>query len=181
MAKVNIKNIPNVERLILKTFKDVKNNKEMLQEIGDFSVGRIRGRVRQGKPLNDTGRFPSLTEVTKRIRKFLEGLNATHPTYKASRSNVTFTGQLVDAIDYLIKRRSVVEISVKDTKRSAIIGRNGPIKNTKTNLDVANDLADRGFVLFTADGLRSDENYLKRINKIVNKFIRKSIRFNFES
>lgn len=180
MAKVRIKGIAAVERNIEQTFEKVRSSKQMRNDIGEFVVGRVQLEARRAKPLNDTRSLPDLKDSTKGIRKGLEKLNPTHPTYKANRSNLTFTGQLIDAVTWLIGKPGVIEIEVEDSLRTPIQTKSGP-GDRESNKDVDADLRKRGFVMYTARGIRSEPKVLKRINNIVKKFIRRAIKVNFES
>lgn len=209
MATVKIKGIAAVEKQILDTFDKVKSSKQMNNEIGQFVVGRIQLEARRAKPLNDTRDLPELKESTKFIRANLEELNETHPAYRANRSNLTFTGQLIDAVVFEIGRQAI-EIFVDATRRrptkgfsfdrrgfrdlgslvregggnqfaTTAIARNVRDQKVKTNAEVDADLRKRGFFMYTARGIRSEPKVLKRINNIVKKFVRRAIKINFES
>lgn len=48
--------------------------------------------------IREKGVEPELAPSTIRYREFYEGNNATHPDYSAAKSNLTYTGQLLDKI-----------------------------------------------------------------------------------
>ena len=179
MAKVTLKGIPEVEKRIKQTFTKVTENTQMRKEIGDFVVGRIQGEARRGKPLNDNRTFPPLKESSKAIREALSSKNPTHPTFSVNRSNLTFSGQLIDNIVYELGR-TVISIFVDNTRRFPIVGQNAE-SNNKTNKEVDRELRRRGFFLYTAKGIDSEPRVIKRINNIVKKFVRRSIKVNFDS
>lgn len=179
MAKAILKGLPEVEKNIELTFKKVTENKQMRREIGEFVVGRIQGEARRGRPLNDRGSFPPLKESTKAIREALASDNPTHPTFSVNRSNLTFSGQLIDNIVFELGR-TVIEIFVDNTRRRPIKGRS-QAENMKTNKEVDAELRKRGFVLYTAKGIDSEPRVGKRINNIVKKFVRRAIKVNFGS
>lgn len=181
MPKVKINGVDAVIKNMETMFKKVTTSQQMLNQIGEFTTDRMKAQIRKGKPLNNTGSFPRLKDVSVKIRKQLETLNSTHKTYKAVRSNVTFTGQLVDAIAYKIVRKSIISIDVKATTRSPINTLDGKEKKIVTNKRVQKDLKDMGFVLYTAKGIESEANITKRINNIVKKYVRRAIKVNFGS
>jgi len=179
MAKVNIKGIPAVERRIKDTFEKVTESKQMRTEIGEFVVGRIQGEARRARPLNDSRSFPPLKESTKAIRESLSSKNPTHPTFSVNRSNLTFSGQLIDNIVFELGR-TVISIFVDNTLRRPTVGARDE-DNRKSNREVDRDLRRRGFFLYTAKGIESESRVTKRINNIVKKFVRRAIKINFGS
>ncbi len=180
MAKVKV-NIKPLIKEINRTFDKVINDKQLLGELGTFTTKRIQAEIRRSKPLNDTRKFPALKDLSIKIRKHLERFNFTDIVYKANRSNLTFTGQLVEAIKFKIIKGNVVEIAVANTKRQPIAGAKGLIPDKKTNLEVSRDLKKLGFFLFTAKGLDSEPKIDKRLKRIVKKFVRRAIKLNFGS
>ena len=183
MADVLLKGLLEIEKKIGETFGKIQAGKQMRTEIGTFVQDRLRAQVRRGKPLNDTGTFPSLKESTKIIREALAGTNTTHPTFKVNKSNLTFSGQLVDAIVFRLLGRSLIRIEVANTPRRVLKSAPGVKKDleVKSNREVDKDLRSRGFVMYTAQGIESEDKVFKRINNIVKKFVRRAIKTNFGS
>jgi hypothetical protein len=181
MAKVNIKGIPAIERKYRDTFKKVRSSKPMLNEVGRFTVQTLQFQARRRQPLNDTGEFPDIQESTKRRRKSDAKYNKTHPAFSANRSNLTFSGQLIDAIIYLVQTSSVV-IDVANRIRSPRVDKNGrPIDAGETNKDVDRDLRRRGFILYTKKGIEASQRYSARVNNILKTYVRRAIKANFGS
>lgn len=48
--------------------------------------------------IRDNGIKPDLAPSSVKTRNYLSRFNATHPKYSASKSNLTFSGQLLDAL-----------------------------------------------------------------------------------
>lgn len=181
MARVNIKGIPEIEKKYRETFKKVRKNKQMLNEVGKFSVDTIAMQARRGKPLNTTQKFPKLKPVSVGIRGHLSRNNTTHPTFKKQRSNLTFTGQLVDALQFTIDS-SVLRVDVEDSLRWPVLKKDGsPSGKDMTNREVDADLRSRGFRMFTKKGIDSSNRFRLRINNILKKYVRRAIKFNFRS
>lgn len=156
-----------------KTFKSAA----LQDKVGNLVVERIQLQARRGKPLNDTKSFPKLTKVTKKIRKRLGGINKTHPSFRPSKSHLTFTGQLIDAITFSISRRTGWIFFVDKSKRRPInLGKNKKEEKPPNNEKLSRDLDKRGFILFTAKGLKSDVKLLARIKKIYLRFLRRQLR-----
>lgn len=181
MGKVNIKGIPELEKNIEKTFDKVVRSQQMKNEIGQFTVGRIQAEARRARPLNKQRAFPNLKDSTVNIRESRANFNTTHPTFKPSRSNLTFTGQLIDAIVYGLLDKGRIQIEVADTFRDPVITASGDLEGGNTNKEVDADLRRRGFVLFSKAGIDSEPRILRRINNIAKKFVRRAIKVNFGS
>jgi len=162
---------------VTKKFEKVRRNKQMLNEIGEAVTTRVRLEARRRKPLNDTRTFPALTEGTKARRKALAKVNKTHPSFKPAKSSTTFTGQLLDAVTFKI-RKTLVELFVAKSKRQAIKGARGKTLEEQIafNNELAKELASRGFVIFTAKGLKSEPKLAKRINNIVRRTLRRALK-----
>lgn len=183
MATVKVKGLDQLENKVKKTFKDILDAKAMRTEIGEFLVERIQLEARRGRPLNDTRSLPDLKDSTKRIRQELSKLNPTHPSYQAGRSNVTFTGQLVDALAFRLRADRVIVIRVAKTLRRILQGAISKPKSgiPPNNRQVDRDLRDRGFFMFTVKGVDSEPKIRARINNIVKKYVRRAIKVNFGS
>lgn len=161
MAKVRFKNSARVMRAIKQVFKDTAESKRMLNKIGEFTVDRNQFFARSGKSLANNKspvKLPMLKETTKKIRKqlafaFPNFIDATF--FKADKSNVTFTGQLLKSLSFNIKRDSV-----------ALIFKGGRKKmmpdDASTNDEVYDNLEKLGFGFV---GL--DEKGQKRVKKLV--------------
>ena len=179
MAKVKLKGLGGIEKNIEKTFGKVRTSRAMRDDIGQFLVERVKAEARRAKPLNDTRSFPNLKESTKEIRKALAKTNQTHPTYKANRSNLTLTGQLIDAIIYKLKSGAVISLEIDNNLRRPYVRKNKKPEPAKTNKQIDKELRERGFELYTAKGIDSEPRILKRINGIVRKYVRRAIKVNF--
>lgn len=180
MAQARIKGIPAIKRQVESTFKKVKSSKPMLNEIGTFTVSTVALSARRRKPLNSTKSFPALKDSTKSRRKSDAKYNKTHPAFNATRSNLTFSGQLIDALKFIVSGAGSIIVSVADTIRSPRVDKSGkPIDAGETNAAVDADLRIRGFFLFTQKGLDQDERYRLRLNNIVKKYVRRAIKVNF--
>ena len=148
MAK--IKKIDFTEEL--KEFSGSKK-KKLFEKIGKFTADQIRKINRSGKQPIDNGGRPghhSLEPSTIRNRKRLAVVlkNETHRTYKANRSNLTFSGQLLDAITHHVNARGNIVIEIADTIRKPYktsLGKRkskGGSKNDLTNADLQAHLND---------------------------------------
>jgi len=176
MPTVKFKNLKKVENSIRSLFGKFIESKQMKQEIGEFVVKRIQFEARRGKPLNDTRSLPDLSPATQSIRKYLQAYNITHPAFRPKKSQLTLTGQLIDAISHTFTQ-SGLKIRVMDTLRQPyILNRKLEMGEVETNSSVDRDLRRRGFYMFTARGVEGDERVMKRVRAIVRKFFRRQLR-----
>ena len=176
MAKVNVKfDELGATRKLLKTFDKVKANKQMNKEIGETTVKRIQGEARRQKPLNAKRRFPSLKQMTVAQRKRLAFFNKTHPSFGPGKSNLTLTGQLIDAVVFEVRNTSIF-ISVEESRRKGYkTGPGGRSKKTLTNKELDKILRKIGFKLFTPRGVDSDTKLKKRLKNILLRTLRRAL------
>lgn len=116
---------------------DEFERKETMNELGEFAVDRIVKRTRLGKGVSEDGGDPqSLKALSKSYKDTRKGkiAFATSPSghvysYKpkrppklspftsAGKSNLTFTGQMLDAVKVILSKRGNVKVSVENSKR----------------------------------------------------------------
>lgn len=154
----------------------VKIRQVALPKIAKEAIKLIKGETRSGFRMeNEKGksRFPSLAPSTVNSRNLLRKNNATHPTFSPGRSNVTFSGQLVDAIDFKIKRNGEIDLFIKTTRREAYKKKDGTKQKTKglTNAKLYTFLAPRGF-----DFLQLDAKSLDQLGRILRREVLKNLR-----
>lgn len=172
MAKrlVRIKNVDKITKDLNKIFNNVRREKRLLNDIGKFVRDRIVFEARRGNTMASnvkTERLPKLKDSTKGIRKGIQEKRpgVVDPTFfDPDRSNVTLTGQLLRAFEYLIKGDRVVFL-FKD-RRSKL----NP-DDTSSNNEVYDDLRKRGFGFV---GL--DEKGQKRVKRLVLDEFRRTIK-----
>ncbi len=179
MAKVRIKpeTVLAAQISIGRKFEKLKRNKQMLNEIGEVVTARVRMEARRKKPLNDTRTFPPLKQGTIARRKALSKVNETHKSFKPGKSSATFTGQLLDAVIHKVKQ-PIVEIFVDNTRRKDLKGARGKKSEQQImfNDELAKELEQRGFVIFTAKGIKRHKKLAKRINNVVRRTLRRALK-----
>lgn len=157
---------------IVRDIEGVIKAQPMYQEIGEFTVERIKYQARITKPFNQSNAFRPLKPSTVKHRRYLEKHNATHPTYSAERASMTLTGQLLDSLTPFATRESV-QIKydgVHDGYRTGT-SRGKPQKNET----IATYLAELGFNAFDSS-IGKNTQYLKRVIGIVRTYLRKALR-----
>ena len=178
-AKVSLKGVKQAEINIRKKFLKVVSNTSMLNKIGEVSVEKMQFQARKAKLLQGKkglpGSFPTgyPKSSTVNIRKSLEKYNKTHGAYKASRGNLTFSGQLISALKFKVLRSGTIRFLI-DGPRTPYKNKDGTARPTGSNKSVYSDLLDRN-QNFRIIGV--DDKLSKRINNIVRQFLRRALKF----
>lgn len=80
------------------------SNDKILKEMGEVIVLNTKATARKGKNPTTLEKYPPLKASTIKSRMYREKSVATSEFYRAKRSNMTFTGQLIDSIKFEIVR-----------------------------------------------------------------------------
>lgn len=143
MANVELVGFDKAQKNIIKKIKKAGNvgmNRPLEREEKEYKRDRRKG-------INPkTGRnYKRLTENWIERKSRLAGKNVTHRSYRKNKSNLTFTGQLIDSIRFFFnKTKFRVEIEVIG-KHKPYIGVNGKnLGRSRTNADIAEALEDQG-------------------------------------
>ena len=96
-------------------------DKKFLKKLGNDIVKKLKGKARSGKSIVDGTAFPKLSPGYIIFRRVYAALRQSqmHPLFKAQRSNLTFFGKLLDAIDSRVSkpgRKSMAEIVIEIKK-----------------------------------------------------------------
>lgn len=168
MAKVKF-NTSKLVKELRNVVGDASRNDKFLKEAGDFITTRIKGFARKGRPLNDTRSFPPLFRDTIEARKRIaESTLRTHPAFRPSKSNLTVTGQLIDAVSFRRIRARRFEIFIAPSERD---GGDEP-----NNQKLAGYLEKIGFTIFDKEGIESDGKIPRRFKKLLLRFLRKELK-----
>lgn len=179
MAKVTIDGIPRLKGAIKDLFDSVRKDQQMLLEIGDKTVEQTKAFNRAGKSPNGT-RHTKLETSTIESKKRLSKTNKTSEFYRDGFSNLTFTGQLIDAIKLKnIDRENSSVIIVAEGQRQPYKNSKGKVTqkardNTPTNEKLVEYLRDMKRFVFGIN--KQIEN---NINKIVRKYLNQKIKDTF--
>ena len=176
MARTRIKlDRKALQQEVVREIGKVTDNEDLKRDIGIFATGRIRLQARTGKPLNDTGDFPSLRDATKKQREYLEQFNSTDPAYKKDRSNLTFTGQLLNSLGFFSVKDGI-QLFYRDKRKVYKTGPSSRQRKVPTNGELALFLQTLGYFIFTKEGLEEDQKFNRQITQIVRRFIRRKLR-----
>jgi hypothetical protein len=177
-VKVDTRDVKKFRDDLLRSAK-----KKIPNNLGRFLVSQIKKITRAGFQMQHKGgrsKFATLKNDTVVNRIKLSEWNNTHKLYAPARSNLTFSGQLLDALTFKYdKGNQKLEIFVDDTQRepyiTGSIGFTGDDISAPTsearyvsNADVSKGLADQGRN-FVAIDKELDKQLANRLLKILNR------------
>lgn len=160
-----------IQNLIRKAvFEDERPFNEMGKEAANF----FRSNARAGKRF-DGKRFPNLKETTIDQRERLEDYgNRTSSLYRSTRSNLTFSGQLLTSLTHETGRPSFFKRRVKLLFKGfhrRYRGRNGLIGTVTENQTIYDGLVDKGYIVL------GPNRTVKRITSaILKRYILRNVR-----
>lgn len=172
-AKLNDIFLKNTTRKI----NDVIGNSlqvNTLDDIGKFSVKRIKGKTREGYDLSNksVSRQPALSKISIYIRKALSnnGRNKLPNYFSFDFSNLTFSGQLLNALIYKkTKKQNLngVILTVDKTPHKPARKKDGSYTGNSlspTNYEIAKRLAKSGrkFLGLDQEGIKTIINMIQR-------------------
>lgn len=156
MTKVSVKVDNTVLSKRIKEIREKATSRELLAEIGETLVRMNAKNARTGKA-SDGSSFPPLSEKWKEQRGELARVNNTHLAYGRTRSNVTFSGQLIDGLIYEIdERNKTVTVKFDDEVRTPYKNLDGSSrKESLKNSELAGYLTSRGWKII---GMNNEMN-----------------------
>lgn len=182
MTRVNMTKFKADMKKVLEEFESPK----MMREIGDIAVERIVKRTRLGKGVETTGGPPqSLKPLSQSYRDTRKGKVAFFTDKRgqvrpytpeeppklssltsAGKSNLTFSGQMLDAVRVLSVRAGVALIGVANSMRRREQG-----KSLMSNAEVAGFVSkDRPFLNLSAPELQGLQKAIReRLQALIKK------------
>lgn len=171
-----------IRNFLLKTTSDIP-----FDRISRSTILDIKRTVRKSglSPVTNN-KLARLRRSTIKRRKKLARVNRTHVDFSPAKSNLTFSGQLLNAISFKRSRKAggilsvQANIFVKRTKRRPYKGiRKKFLKNSITNKELS-DIHNKGSKTMPARPFLGVSNKQKKvITNILTRFFRKKIRQNF--
>jgi hypothetical protein len=147
-------------------------DKDVLEELGTFSSSEIKKRTTARL---EEYKQPDIEETTIKRRKSLIEQGNKSEFARANRSNLTLSGQLLDAIKYRINQsKALITIFLSDERRP-YKGKSGQDLEAKSNNQIKKDLEAIGRkFLFISERLKTQlESKLKlSIQKKLSNFKR---------
>jgi hypothetical protein len=159
MSKISI-SVNKVRAQVEKDLKESLNNSRM-QKIGEFVVEKIRIRTRLGfgvsGNLKPRERLKPLAEASKEIRKGFKKAGELSNLTTPGRSNLTFTGQMLDGLTVRVISMGKIIVDVTGTRRILKKG------DLRTNKEVARKVTDEGrpFMYLTDKDYKAVVNFVR--------------------
>lgn len=176
----------SIKAVVEKRLADAIDSAELARVIGEPLAERIKFEAKRGRPMNDEGRFPDLAKLTIENREHLEQYNQTADVYSPPRSNLSFTGQLLDSLKWRRAGKSAgnraklsVEVFFSGDRKPYKTGPNSTAKLTRynrTNQALALTLKQIGFQVFSKAGVERNESLIRRITNNIRSYLRKRLR-----
>jgi 6-phosphofructokinase len=164
MAKVTVKLSRkfgnSAVRAIVKTIKNSGVEKVILEDMQES--------IRAGKNPESGKSYKGLKDTTIKRRKRLSKFNKTHPDYSAAKSNLTFSGQLVDSMFVKVEAMKTKIKWIIDVKgrRKGYKGVRGKTLKSTSNKKVAEGLADQGRPLISISK-KMQREISKKIKQVI--------------
>lgn len=150
-AKVKITGARKARENATKFLTEFTNSKENLNFLGKLASDQIRSRVRSAGRQDKEYKQPNFSTSTPDIRERLirAGNSFNSTIVKAKRSNLSMSGQLLDAIKWTITQaRGEVTLLLNSSRRKYKGLRKAQLDGATSNIEVKEDLEKRGFRFF---------------------------------
>lgn len=147
-ATVKITGIDKARDAALKFLASTKGDKSILNELGQVASDQIRGRTRSRL---EEYKQPPLKPATIDRRKALisYGNFVSEKVSKPSQSNLSLSGQLLDAVKYRINVAEATVTLFVERFRLPYAGKRKPyLENKKDNVEIKDDLEKAGRKFF---------------------------------
>lgn len=169
--KFNQKSIDNMEQSVREAFRKVINNKQMLDEIGSTVVTDVRDVTRnQDKSIPlELSELKLLKESWIIQRTRLAKTNATDRAFEDGRSNLTFTGQLLNSMKHIVIGPGKLQIIFADM-HTGYKSATGRVSKSIENSKIAKYVAEQGRPFF---GVRPSMR--RQVNRIVKQYVKRAL------
>lgn len=169
--KFNQKDIQDVQNNVKEAFRKVIGSNQMLNEVGQLLVADVVEQTRNEKSIPLGGReFKLLKEkwITRKDR--LATVNNPDPNYQEGKSNLTFTGELLNSFKWFIEGPGKILLKFDGVHKKYKTLSGGGGGEGSLNEEIAKGLAERGrpFV-----GVRPVIR--RRVKRIVKDYIKRAL------
>lgn len=166
MAKLKVKNLKQVTSSVRKFITKELRSKEIRQGVGEIVVKSIRAQM-----------FGVPAKSTKKWRERYDSLNTTHPTYKRSKINITFTGELLEDLQKNVRAnatsgRFVYVIEHSDKLHKKYNGVSGKIGSRSKYSDISDGIINK----WGYNYLKFDDKTLAKVISFINSEITKKFK-----
>lgn len=105
--RFNQKTIDKAEASIREELRATLKRPALLSEVAEVAIKDIQFQARRGVSTQTQGRFKPLSAKWIKERQKISEATPVHETFKANRSNVTITGQLLDAMSKVLTKTGI--------------------------------------------------------------------------
>ena len=170
MTKVDTSGLERQKEALIAKMKEVLGRPEVMADVANELIDDIRYQSRRGISIVTEEKFPELSDnwIDQRSRV----TDAKHQAFSRRRSNITVTGQLLDALRHSLIGFGKIKLYFEGQHNPYTIkGKRGKDYQTGSisNADLAEALQDQGREFL---GVR--ESIIPRIKKILAAAIRRS-------
>lgn len=170
-VKFNEQDMKNVELSIKEAFGKVINNNRMLDEVGQLLVSDVVEQTRNEKSIPLGGKDLKLLKekwITRKGR--LATVNTPDANYQEGKSNLTFTGELLNSFKWFIQGPGKILLKFDGTHKKYKNLSGGGGGSGSSNEEIADGLASRGrpFV-----GVRPVIR--RRVQRIVKDYVKRAL------
>ena len=170
MATVKVTGLKNIQSTLLKEIRKILRDKTTRDSVGRIVVAGIRSMQK-----------PVQSQVTLAFRKYYEQYNKTHPEYRRSNINITFTGDLLNDLQKNVKadfsggkNEYLIQHSEKRHKKYKT-GKKRKNKSSKsvealTHQMISEYLIEKGY-----DYLKLDDKTINRVLRYMNIRLEKQL------
>lgn len=174
--KFNQATIDKIQAQTTLNINEMIKSPALLSELGDVVIKDIKRIARTGKNPITGGKFIPLSKGWIKRRGQLAETNQTDPTYKQNRSNITFTGQLLNSMGKRINK-NILQIMFEGIHRRynrsiSLLKRSGkPLKTPKqlTNEQLAQYVGELRPFFYVRETL------LPQLKSVVIRYIRRKL------
>ena len=152
-----------VKKELAQILRKIKADKRLAEAVVE--------ETKKGNFADGEGKIPALKPSTIERRKRLSEVNRTGSDFSPGRSNVTFSGQLLNAVKGLVKNNATIEVFVSDSIHNQYKGiKKNRLGKPMRNREIAEHLADQG-----RDFVRVPKDELEAVTKDFTKELAKEI------
>jgi len=169
--KLKTESVNKLHDDVVRIFNKVLSNEQMMNEIGKAVVTDIQVKTKKGYSIPNNSSFKPLTRSWINRRKKLAEVNPVDDAYGPSKSNLTFTGDLLRSIIFKITGKGKLEFDFEGDHEPYMNLDGEPLGKPLENKTLARYVAAAGRPFF---GL-SRAVQLKT-NSIVKKYMNRALK-----
>lgn len=171
MSSVKILNMKNVQASIKRKIEQAMSDVNLLNQIGETVVKDNRSNARLGKDPDKKRWSKQLAKSSIKSRKQLAEHNSTSEFYGPTKNNLTFSGQLLNAIAFkAMPHLKQISILFENNTRTPYKTKAGKAIKAPTNSELYDIHKDKRPFIGVGEALR------KRIVNLTKSYLRRNIR-----